>query len=59
MAAGLIMLKSLNNDKKVFRLAAKTAYLHAGLRKVLQEIILLLRLIRIGSMISFILMKAQ
>jgi glutamate-1-semialdehyde aminotransferase len=46
MAAGLIMLKSLNNDKKVFRLAAKTAYLHAGLRKVLQEIILLLRLIR-------------
>jgi glutamate-1-semialdehyde 2,1-aminomutase len=38
MAAGLTMLKSLNNDKKVFdRLAAKTAYLHAGLEKVLQE----------------------
>jgi hypothetical protein len=34
------MLKSLNNDKKVFdRLAAKTAYLHAGLESVTREYI--------------------
>jgi glutamate-1-semialdehyde 2,1-aminomutase len=53
MAAGLTMLKSLNNDKKVFdRLAAKTAYLHAGLEKVLQENNIAFTINRIGSMIS-------
>jgi hypothetical protein len=28
-------LQSLNEDQEVFRLAAKTAYLHAGMEKVL------------------------
>ena len=53
MAAGLTMLQSLNDDKEVFdRLAAKTAYLHAGLEKVLKENNIAFTINRIGSMIS-------
>jgi glutamate-1-semialdehyde 2,1-aminomutase len=53
MAAGLAMLKALNEDKEVFeRLAAKTAYLHAGLEKVLKENNIAFTINRIGSMIS-------
>ncbi|MDG2432593.1 glutamate-1-semialdehyde 2,1-aminomutase [Flavobacterium sp.] len=53
MAAGLTMLQSLNEDSEVFeRLAAKTAYLHVGLEKVLKENNIDFTINRIGSMIS-------
>ena len=53
MAAGLAMLKALSEDKEVFeRLAAKTAYLHIGLDKVLKQNNIAFSINRIGSMIS-------
>ena len=53
MAAGLTMLQSLNEDHEVFsRLASKTAYLHAGLDKVLTANNIAFTINRIGSMIS-------
>jgi len=53
MAAGLTMLQSLNEDQEVFsRLASKTAYLHAGLDKVLTANNIAFTINRIGSMIS-------
>lgn len=53
MAAGLAMLKELNNDAEIFnRLAEKTAYLHKGFTKVLNENNIVHTINRIGSMIS-------
>tara|TARA_R110002126_G_scaffold34352_5_gene106397 strand:- start:530 stop:1816 length:1287 start_codon:yes stop_codon:yes gene_type:complete len=53
MAAGLAMLQALKEDKEVFdRLAAKTAYLHTGLEKVLTANNIVFTINRIGSMIS-------
>jgi glutamate-1-semialdehyde 2,1-aminomutase len=53
MAAGLAMLTALNDDKELFtRLADKTAYLHAGIEKVLQANNVVFTINRIGSMIS-------
>ncbi|SHG07373.1 glutamate-1-semialdehyde 2,1-aminomutase [Flavobacterium segetis] len=53
MAAGLTMLQSLNNDRAVFKsLAEKTAYLHAGMDKVLKANKVDFTINRIGSMIS-------
>ena len=53
MAAGLAMLTELNNDDKVFdRLAEKTAYLHAGMAKVLDGNNVVYTINRVGSMIS-------
>jgi glutamate-1-semialdehyde 2,1-aminomutase len=53
MAAGLTMLQSLNNDRNVFKsLEEKTAYLHAGMDKVLKANNVDFTINRIGSMIS-------
>lgn len=53
MAAGLAMLKALNEDEDVFkRLDAKTAYLEAGIDKVLKENNVAFTINRVGSMIS-------
>ncbi|SDH41284.1 glutamate-1-semialdehyde 2,1-aminomutase [Flavobacterium omnivorum] len=53
MAAGLTMLQSLNNDHSVFKsLEEKTAYLHAGMDKVLRANDVDFTINRIGSMIS-------
>ncbi|MBC7748182.1 MAG: glutamate-1-semialdehyde 2,1-aminomutase [Methylotenera sp.] len=53
MAAGLTMLRSLNNDHSVFKsLEEKTAYLHAGMDKVLRANNVDFTINRIGSMIS-------
>jgi len=53
MAAGLTMLQSLNNDRSVFKsLEEKTAYLHAGMDKVLKANNIDFTINRIGSMIS-------
>lgn len=53
MAAGLAMLETLNNDSKIFdRLAEKTAYLHKGFSKVLNENNIVHTINRVGSMIS-------
>ncbi|NCP90509.1 MAG: glutamate-1-semialdehyde 2,1-aminomutase, partial [Flavobacteriales bacterium] len=51
MAAGLAMLQTLNNDQDVFkRLADKTAYLHEGFSKVLNENNIVHTINRVGSM---------
>ncbi len=53
MAAGLAMLKALNEDAAVFeRLAAKTAYLAAGIDKVLRANEVDFTINTVGSMIS-------
>ncbi|MDI1257282.1 MAG: glutamate-1-semialdehyde 2,1-aminomutase [Flavobacterium sp.] len=53
MAAGLAMLKALNEDENVFkRLEEKTAYLEAGIHKVLQNNNVVYIINRVGSMIS-------
>jgi glutamate-1-semialdehyde 2,1-aminomutase len=53
MAAGLAMLQALNNDAAIFdRLAAKTAYLHEGIERVLKANNVVFTINRIGSMIS-------
>jgi glutamate-1-semialdehyde 2,1-aminomutase len=53
MAAGLAMLKALNNDKEVFkRLEEKTAYLHKGIANALKENSIVHTINRVGSMIS-------
>ena len=53
MAAGLAMLKALNDDKDVFqRLEAKTKYLGDGIQEVLNEYHVVHTINRLGSMIS-------
>lgn len=53
MAAGLSMLQSLNNDTEIFqRLEDKTAYLEAGIRRVLTNNKVVFTVNRVGSMIS-------
>ncbi|GEC77519.1 glutamate-1-semialdehyde 2,1-aminomutase [Flavobacterium aquatile] len=53
MAAGLSMLQSLNNDAEIFqRLEDKTAYLEAGIRRVLTNNNVVFTVNRVGSMIS-------
>lgn len=53
MAAGLSMLQSLNNDTEIFqRLEDKTAYLEAGIRRVLTNNNVVYTVNRVGSMIS-------
>ncbi|OBQ52192.1 glutamate-1-semialdehyde 2,1-aminomutase [Tamlana sp. s12] len=53
MAAGLAMLKTLNEDAEIFeRLEAKTKYLHEGMAKVLAENKVTHTINRVGSMIS-------
>ena len=53
MAAGLAMLKALNEDPAVFvRLEEKTAYLAAGMDKVLKKNGVAFTINRVGSMIS-------
>jgi glutamate-1-semialdehyde 2,1-aminomutase len=53
MAAGLSMLQSLNNDVEIFqRLEDKTAYLEAGIRRVLTNNNVVFTVNRVGSMIS-------
>ena len=53
MAAGLAMLTELNSDAEIFnRLAEKTAYLHKGISKVLNENKIMHTINRVGSMIS-------
>ncbi|PXY40457.1 glutamate-1-semialdehyde-2,1-aminomutase [Flavobacterium cheongpyeongense] len=53
MAAGLAMLQSLNNDAGIFtRLEEKTAYLAAGIDKVLKANNVVFTINRVGSMIS-------
>lgn len=53
MAAGLAMLQALNEDDEIFqRLDAKTAYLEAGIDKVLKENNVAFTINRVGSMIS-------
>ena len=53
MAAGLAMLQSLNSDSDVFeRLAKKTAYLHKGIQKALNDNKITHTINRVGSMIS-------
>ncbi|WP_394759967.1 glutamate-1-semialdehyde 2,1-aminomutase [Flavobacterium sp.] len=53
MAAGLVMLKSLNEDQQVFkRLEEKTAYLEKGIAKVLTSNNVTHTINRVGSMIS-------
>ncbi len=53
MAAGLAMLKSINEDKQLFeRLAAKTKYLDEGIHKVLSQNNVSFTTNRVGSMIS-------
>jgi glutamate-1-semialdehyde 2,1-aminomutase len=53
MAAGLEMLKALNNDAAIFtRLEEKTAYLENGIRTILEEAAIAYTINRVGSMIS-------
>ncbi len=53
MAAGLAMLQSLDNDRAIFtRLEEKTAYLEAGINKVLKANNVVFTINRVGSMIS-------
>jgi glutamate-1-semialdehyde 2,1-aminomutase len=53
MAAGLAMLKALDNDPAIFkRLAEKTAYLEKGIAKVLTQNNIVHTINRVGSMIS-------
>ncbi len=53
MAAGLAMLKSINEDKQLFeRLEAKTKYLDEGIHKVLTQNNVTFTTNRVGSMIS-------
>ncbi len=53
MVAGLTMLTEINNDTEIFnRLSEKTAYLHKGFTKVLNENNITHTINRIGSMIS-------
>ncbi len=53
MAAGLAMLKALNQDTEIFkRLDEKTAYLENGIRKVLSNNNVTFTINRVGSMIS-------
>ena len=53
MAAGLAMLKALNNDASIFqRLEEKTAYLAAGIERVLTANKVIFTINRVGSMIS-------
>ena len=53
MAAGLTMLTELSNDSGIYnRLAEKTAYLHKGIAKVLNQNNILHTINRVGSMIS-------
>lgn len=53
MAAGLEMLKALNNDPEVFvRIDAKTAYLETGIRNILETKGIAHTINRTGSMIS-------
>ncbi|MNQ56880.1 Glutamate-1-semialdehyde 2,1-aminomutase [compost metagenome] len=53
MAAGLAMLESLDNDRAIFnRLEEKTAYLEAGIDKVLKANNVVFTINRVGSMIS-------
>ena len=53
MAAGLEMLKALNNDSAIFaRLEEKTAYLEAGIRQKLDAANITYTINRKGSMIS-------
>lgn len=53
MAAGLTMLESINSDPGLYeRLEAKTAYLEAGIAKVLQSKEISHTINRVGSMIS-------
>ena len=53
MAAGLEMLKALNNDPEIYtRIAEKTEYLENGIRKVLDASNIAFTINRKGSMIS-------
>ena len=53
MAAGIAMLKALNEEPAVYkRLDEKTAYLEKGMRKVFTENNIIFTINRIGSMIS-------
>jgi len=53
MAAGLAMLQALNNDASIFqRLEEKTAYLAAGIERVLTANKVIFTINRVGSMIS-------
>jgi glutamate-1-semialdehyde 2,1-aminomutase len=53
MAAGLAMLQALDNDRAIFkRLEEKTAYLGAGIEKVLKANNVVFTINTIGSMIS-------
>ncbi|WP_269234964.1 glutamate-1-semialdehyde 2,1-aminomutase [Flavobacterium flavigenum] len=53
MAAGLAMLQALNNDSSIFtRLEEKTAYLEAGIDRVLKANNVVFTINRVGSMIS-------
>jgi glutamate-1-semialdehyde 2,1-aminomutase len=53
MAAGLAMLKAINQDTALFqRLEEKTAYLESGIRKILSELEIDFTINRVGSMIS-------
>jgi glutamate-1-semialdehyde 2,1-aminomutase len=53
MAAGLAMLQALDNDREIFqRLEEKTAYLAAGIDRVLKANNIAFTINRVGSMIS-------
>lgn len=53
MAAGLAMLQSLNEDAEIFdRLDKKTAYLEAGIHRIMQANQIDYTINRVGSMIS-------
>jgi glutamate-1-semialdehyde 2,1-aminomutase len=53
MAAGYAMLKALDNDREIFtRLEEKTAYLEAGIDRVLKANNIAFTINRVGSMIS-------
>lgn len=53
MAAGLAMLKALDNDSQIFtRLEEKAAYLEAGIDRVLKANNVVFTINRVGSMIS-------
>jgi len=53
MAAGYAMLKALDNDREIFtRLEEKTAYLEAGIDRVLKANNVAFTINRVGSMIS-------
>lgn len=60
MAAGLAMLQAINNDVELFnRLEEKTAYLEAGIRKVLSANNKTFTINRVGSMISIFFCENQ